>query len=86
MPCAGRGMLEMKKVAFATPELTNEVRAPENDAAHAVMRHNWHEATANDPEPPVRPVVKATAIDDKHLVINAHGHLQCVAVRCHCKW
>lgn len=36
MPCAGRGMLEVEKVSFATAELANEVRAPKIYAGHAV--------------------------------------------------
>ena len=85
MPCAGRGLLEMKKVAFATAELADEVRPPKIDAGRAVMHHQWQEAAADDPEPLLRPVAKAATIDDKHIVTNAHGHLQCVAVRCHFK-
>ena len=36
VPCAGRGMLEVEKVSFATAELANEVRAPKIHAGHAV--------------------------------------------------
>ena len=85
MPCAGRGMLEVKKMCFATAELANKVRPPKIDAGHAVMRHHWQEAAANDRKPALRRVLKAAIIDKKHLASNACGHLQFVAVCCHFK-
>ena len=82
MPCAGRRMLELKKVGFATAELANEARPPKIDAGHAFTCLHRQGAAPND-QHHLRPFLKAAIVDDKPLVINGHGHLQSVAVRCH---